>query len=48
MKQYVNPILDIFELDSIDVLTASSSRLEVVAASEDDVLNYNTIFGITG
>lgn len=47
MKQYVNPILDIFEPDSMDVLT-TSSRLEVVAASEDDVLNYNTIFGITG
>ena len=46
MKQYVNPILNILELDTVDVLTASS-RLEAVAAS-DDVLDHNKIFGITG
>lgn len=46
MKTYVNPILNVVELEKTDVLTASS-RLEAVAAA-DEVLDHNTIFGITG
>ena len=46
MKQYVNPILNILELDTVDVLTASS--LLAIDAASDEVLDHNEIFGITG
>lgn len=44
MKQYINPILSVYELNSADVLT-SSSLLNVVDG-EDEILNYDAIFGI--